>query len=156
MKLEKISQEIRFKVKAYTFFNINLGYDGDYFSTTAKARGCEGQCQQHVLDGLALAFFNRYDQYHLKPMSAIPESEILNMLEDIEILKQNYNYEIMNEKISRERNIETRKEKPINIGEYQNRKDLTIKEIIDKVNLFKDLKEELEEPKNVVSRRMKI
>ena len=62
----------------------------------------------------------------------------------------------MNEKISRERNIETRKEKPINIGEYQNRKDLTIKEIIDKVNLFKDLKEELEEPKNVVSRRMKI
>ena len=46
--------------------------------------------------------------------------------------------------------------KPINIGEYQNRKDLTIKEIIDKVNLFKDLKEELEEPKNVVSRRMKI
>ena len=156
MKLEKISQEIRFKVKAYTFFNINLGYDCDYFSTTAKARGFAGQCQQHVLDGLALAFFNRYDQHHLKPMSSIPESEILNMLEDIEILKQNYNYEIVNEKISRERNIETRKEKPINIGEYQNRKDLTIKEIIDKVNLFKDLKEELEEPKNVVSRRMKI
>ena len=156
MKLKNISQEIRFKVKAYTFFNINLGYECDYFSTTAKGRKASWQCQQHVLDGLALAFFNRYDQHHLKPIHLIPENEILNMLEDIEILKQNYNYEIINEQFSRERNIETRKEKPINIGEYQNRKDLTIKEIIDKVNLFKNLKEELEEPKNIVSRRMKI
>lgn len=163
MNLEKIKQCITFKIKGYTTFTINIHSEGDYFSTTATGRGRFGQCQNYVLDGLALAFYNRYDKYHCKSIKNISEKEVQAILDDIEILKQNYNYRIKGKEISwgtwhysDSVNIPIKKEGAFDIGEYQKRSDLTLKEILEKINLFQQLDDELNINQNALPKRMKI
>ena len=90
--LFQISKMVLFEVSYYTLGNNN----NPYFTTSAmrfirSKRGYNmcGQCQKNVLEGKSFKFFNKYDNLHLKDLTT---EEYNNIIEDIQELKENYNY----------------------------------------------------------------
>ena len=88
----QITRKVMFEVEYYT-----LGSNSaPYFATSAGIFNqpktdwdrC-GQCQDDVLTGLALDFYEKWDYMHLKDLSDAQWQEVV---EDIEELKQRYNY----------------------------------------------------------------
>ena len=94
----QLSKKIIFEVDYYT-----LGSnENPYFSMSAAEFNqpksdysrC-GQCQEDLCTGLALEFVNKWDYLHLRNPS---DNEYREILEDIEDLKNKYNYiEIIDE-----------------------------------------------------------
>ena len=90
--LFQINKMVLFEVSYYILGNNN----NPYFTTSAmrfirSKRGycmC-GQCQKNVLEGKSLKFFNKYEYLHLKDLTT---EEYNNIIEDIQELKENYNY----------------------------------------------------------------
>lgn len=90
----QITKAIMFEVEYYKLGNNK----NPYFSTSAivftrnkrDISQC-GQCQNKVLPkgSVARSFFRKWNDKHLEKMS---DSEFMEMLEDLEILKNEYNY----------------------------------------------------------------
>lgn len=127
--MDKKEIKVIFKIKGYVNFTVNFYGCGWYFATSATGRGCAGQCQDLVLEGLAMAFYKRYDKFHTNSMNSI---ELDNILNDLIILMNNYNYIITKQNYYN--NIEIKKEKSLNIGSLVD-SGLTLVEILDKINL---------------------
>lgn len=90
--LFQINKMVLFEVNYYTLGN----NDDPDFTTSAmrfirSKRGYSmcGQCQKNVLEGKSLKFFNKYEYLHLKDLTT---EEYNNIIEDIQELKENYNY----------------------------------------------------------------
>lgn len=87
-----------------------LGWSSEpYFSTSAavfnqpKTDYTEcGQCQDRVLTGKAREFWKKWDQYHLKKLE--PE-KLDELMQDIQGLKEEYNYLYKSEKLKEDRYI---------------------------------------------------
>ena len=87
----KISKMVMFEVKYYTLSNNN----SPYFTTSAMEfvrnkrdyKFC-GQCQDRILPkGIAKDFYKKWDNKHLSDLN---DSEHKELIQDIEILKNNY------------------------------------------------------------------
>lgn len=90
----QITKLVTFEVKYYTLG----GNKAPYFTTSANLfyrnkRGFDscGQCQEDVLPkgSLARKFYEKWDKKHLSPLA---NEELIELYDDIETLKNKYNY----------------------------------------------------------------
>lgn len=81
-----------FEVKYYTCgsnSNPHFVTSAGVFNQPKTDYVCCGQCQDYTLYGKAKEFYEKWDCHHLKDLT---DEEYVQLLNDIEILKENYNY----------------------------------------------------------------